>query len=331
MQRGWFAWLLKPLAAIFGLLTWLRRLLYRVGIFTTAYAGVPVVIVGNVVAGGSGKTPVVVALANHLMHRGLRVGVLSRGYGRSSTGCVEVHAQLPVSASGDEPALIKRATGLPVFVASDRAEAAHALLAAYPDTQLLLCDDGLQHYGLHRDIEIAVFDDRGVGNGWLLPAGPLRERWPQRLHDGIDMVVHTGAKPAFEGYTAGRKLADYGIAADGRVVALRSLAGRRLTAMAGIAQPEAFFAMLRAAGLTLSDTISLPDHYDFRGFSLSAGNDSTVLCTSKDAAKLFAQPSMAGVELLEIPLEISLEPAFLMALDKLLAIVLSPLPSGHGH
>jgi tetraacyldisaccharide 4'-kinase len=331
MQKGWLACLLWPLARVFGSLVWLRRLFYRVGLFHSVYAGVPVVVVGNVVAGGSGKTPVVVALANHLKHRGLRVGVLSRGYGRSSTQCMEVTGQAPVAATGDEPALIKRATGVPVFVARDRAEAAHALLAAYPATQLLLCDDGLQHYGLQRDIEIAVFDDRGVGNGWLLPAGPLREHWPQRRHQGIDLVLHTGANPAFEGYAASRELADHAIAADGSVVALSSLAGKRLVAVAAIARPEAFFTMLTAAGLTLSDTVSLPDHHDFTGISLTADKDSTVLCTSKDAVKLFDKPSMASVHVLEVPLEICVEPAFLAELDKLLAPLLSPLPSGHGH
>lgn len=331
MQKGWLACLLWPLAQVFGSLAWLRRFFYRVGIFQSAYAGVPVVVVGNVVAGGSGKTPVVVALANHLTHCGLRVGVLSRGYGRSSAQCLEVTCQSPVAATGDEPALIKRATGLPVFVAGDRAEAAYALLAAYPGTQLLLCDDGLQHYGLYRDVEIVVFDDRSVGNGWLLPAGPLREPWPQRLREDIDLVLHTGANPAFEGYAASRRLADHAIAANGCIVSLSSLAGKRVVALAGIAQPEAFFTMLRAAGLTLSDTISLPDHHDFTGFSLPADKDTTVLCTSKDAVKLFCQPAMAGVQLLKVPLEINLEPAFLAALDKLLAPLLSPLPSDHGH
>ena len=290
-------------------------------------------------AGGAGKTPLVMALVRHVQQRGLKVGVLSRGYGRAGRACMEVSAHTSVILSGDEPALIKLATGAPVFIANKRIDAARALLAVYPDTQLLVCDDGLQHYGLARDIEIAVFDDRGVGNGWLLPAGPLREPWPERpnggvrggVRRGVDLVLHTGQSPAFGGFKSSRQLAEYAVDASGNQVLLDSLKGQRLTALAAIARPDAFFAMLAARGLVLSQTISLPDHFDFSGYRLTAGHDCTVLCTEKDAVKLFGLPAMAAVRLLAVPLEFSPEPAFLDALDALLEPLLSQLPSHKSH
>jgi tetraacyldisaccharide 4'-kinase len=292
-------------------------------------------VAGNVVVGGAGKTPLVMALVRHLQARGLLIGVISRGYGRSGSQPVEVRPETPISDSGDEPALIHRATSAPVFVASRRAGALRALLAAYPATAAVVCDDGLQHYALQRDIEIAVFDDRGVGNGWLLPAGPLREPWPARARQGIDLVLHTGQNPVFDGFTSSRALADHAVAADASQVALTALQGKPLVALAGIANPEAFFAMLRARGLTLKKTISLPDHHDFKNDDLTAYAGQTLLCTEKDAVKLFSMPGLAQVNLLAVPLIFSPEPAFFSALDALLTPLLcsrlSELPSTHGH
>lgn len=339
LQRAWLrrgapACLLWPAAQVYALLTTLRRFLYRSGFFRSARVRVPVLVVGNVVAGGAGKTPAVIALVQHLQARGISAGVISRGYGRTGRTCQQVFQDTPIEQSGDEPALIARATGAPVFVAPRRADAARALLATHPLVQLLVCDDGLQHYALHRDIEIAVFDERGTGNGWLLPAGPLREPWPQRLQRsgraggrGIDLVLHTGEPAAFEGFTSTRRLADDARRADGSRLPLASLAGQRLLALAGIAKPEAFFAMLRARGLALAETRALPDHYSFDSYPRTSDKGYTVICTEKDAVKLF--PRYPGV--LAVPLEFSPEPAFFSALDALLAPLLSPLPSPHGH
>ncbi|WP_341920028.1 tetraacyldisaccharide 4'-kinase [Polaromonas sp. YR568] len=328
------ACLLWPLSRLYGLLAELRRLAFRTGYFRSERLPVPVVVVGNVVAGGAGKTPAVIALVQHLQARGLQVGVVSRGYGRTSAHCLEVLPGTPIDESGDEPALIRRATGAPVFVASRRAEAARALLAAHRATQVIVCDDGLQHYALQRDVEIAVFDERGIGNGWLLPAGPLREPWPERLQRGvraggrgIDLVLHTGALPAFDGFRSTRRLADHALRADGSRVALEALASQPLLALAGIAKPEAFFAMLRARGLVLAETRALPDHYTFDSYPRPQDKGYTVICTEKDAVKLF--PRQADV--LAVPLEFSPEAAFFTALDALLAPLLSPLPSSHGH
>ncbi|MDD2923892.1 tetraacyldisaccharide 4'-kinase [Rhodoferax sp.] len=330
-RRGLLAWLLWPVSLLYRLLLGVRRLAYRTGLFKTSRLPVPVVVVvvGNVVAGGAGKTPVVMALVAHWQQRGIRVGVISRGYGRSTRGCLEVTRDCAAQAVGDEPALIHQRTGAPVFVAERRIEAAQALLARHPDTQLIISDDGLQHLPLQRDLEIGVFDDRGIGNGFVLPAGPLREPWPRPL----DLVLHTGRHPAFDGFQAQRQLADHAVRADGSRVALEELTrpgAPPLLALAAIAQPEAFFAMLRERGLTLADTLALPDHYDFYSYSGNQYPGYTLICTEKDAVKLWPLRPDA----LAVPLQLGLPAAFWAALDGRLARLLptpEPLSSRHGH
>ena len=329
--RGWLACLLWPVAQMHGVLLRVRRSLYQSGFFAVDRFNVAVVVVGNVVAGGAGKTPLVMAVVKHLQSQGLKVGVVSRGYGRSSQESLEVRRETPIYESGDEPALIQRSTNAPVFVAKRRTEAVRSLLARYPATDVVVCDDGLQHYALARNIEISVFDDTGVGNGWLLPAWPLREPWPERLHQGVNLVLHTGLKPAFAGFSSSRKLADYALAADGSRVEFTAFNQQPLVALAGIANPEAFFDMLRSRGLKLEKTIALPDHHHFTMQELIALTGYTVLCTEKDAVKLFALPCNAKLTLLAVPLEFSPEPTFFTALDGLLAPLVSQLPSGYGH
>lgn len=322
MQRGPLAWALLPIAVIYGLLIRGHKLLYRMGWRTAERVAVPVVVVGNVVAGGAGKTPVVMALIAHWQARGLKVGVISRGYSRSGTGCQEVTAQADVAAVGDEPALIHHHTLAPMFVAERRVEAARALLAAYPATQVIVSDDGLQHAALHRDLEVGVFDDRGVGNGWLLPAGPLREPWPRAL----DVVLHTGAHPAFEGFVAKRTLQPVAYSADGvslPLTELVKLSDRPLLALAAIAQPELFFAMLRAQGLTKFDTMALPDHYNFESFSPKEYKGHRLVCTEKDAMKLWPLRPDA----LAVPLSCSLPDALWRELDLRIDALLVAAPN----
>jgi len=309
LRRGWLAWLLWPLSLFYGVLVRLRKALYGMGWLRSERMPVPVLVVGNVVAGGAGKTPAVMAIVRHLQQRGLNVGVISRGYGRRSQACVEVFPDSAVDDVGDEPALIRRSTQAPVFVAARRAQAARALLARHPQTQVIVCDDGLQHLRLQRDLEIGVFDDRGVGNGFMLPAGPLREPWPRPL----DLLLHTGQQPAFAGFRARRSLARHALRADGSQLALAGLgAGKPLLAVAAIAQPAAFFAMLRAQGLVLAKTVALPDHDDFSGWTGNADGACTVLCTEKDALKLWQKEPGA----LAIPLDFEPEPAFWNAFDQ---------------
>ena len=322
--------MLLPIAQTYWLAIRLRCLLYRHRVLKSTWAGAPTVVIGNVIAGGAGKTPLVISLVNHSQSRGLKVGVVSRGYGRSSTNCLEVLLDTPVLESGDEAALIRRLTGARVFVAQNRVEAAQALLRIYPETQLIFCDDGLQHYALARDLEIAVFDNRGIGNGWLMPAGPLREPWPARRDQGIDLILHTGNRPAFEGFTSSRTLEEYALSRDGSRVPLSELSKRKLTAIAAIANPDVFFAMLRSRGLALERTIALPDHYSFFDYLPPVSSDDVIICTEKDAVKLFERPSMASVCILAVPLRFSPEPSFIVAFDSLVMPLISALPSANG-
>jgi tetraacyldisaccharide 4'-kinase len=308
LHRGPRACLLWPVSLLYAALFAVRGWLYRLGWLRTERVAVPVIVVGNVIAGGAGKTPVVMAVVRHLQARGLQVGVVSRGYGRRTDDCREVRDDSDPRDVGDEPALIRHATHAPVFVARQRVEAALALLARHPSTQVIVSDDGLQHLALGRNIEICVFDDRGIGNGWRLPAGPLREAWPRHC----DLVLHSGERPAFAGgYTATRRLASDALTSDGKHVALETLAGKPVIALAAIARPEAFFEMLRARGLTLAETIALPDHHDFDGWQRPSDSAYPLVCTEKDAVKLWRQAPDA----LAVPLHFAPAPEFFIALD----------------
>jgi tetraacyldisaccharide 4'-kinase len=320
LRRGAAARALWPLSLLFGALATLRRAAYRAGWLGSERLPVAVIVVGNVIAGGSGKTPLVMALVQHLLSRGIAVGVVSRGYGRTGGGCLEVKRDSDPRDTGDEPLLMARARQAPVFVAANRAQAARALLAAYPLTQVIVCDDGLQHYGLHRDIEICVFDERGIGNGWLLPAGPLREPWPRQ----VDLVVRARGTPVgIHGFTVHRRLAEHALRADGTSIALEQLKGRRLKAIAAIAKPEAFFSMLRNSGLDLTETAAFPDHHDFLRGPAIHDTGCELLCTEKDAVKLWRLHPQAWA----VPLTLTMEPAFWSRLDSVLDAKLS---SAHG-
>lgn len=324
VQRAWLrrsplAWAMLPAALLFGLAGALRRGLYRAGILRSTSLPVPMIVVGNVVAGGAGKTPVILALLEHLRARGLRAGVVSRGYGREGSATHEVGEQDTAAEAGDEPLLIRRRAQVPVFVAARRADAAQALLAAHPDVQVLLSDDGLQHLALARDIEICVFDERGTGNGWLLPAGPLRERWPRR----VDLVLRPEGARHIAGHVLRRSLATHAVRADGTQVPLEQLRGRPAHAVAGIANPEPFFRMLREAGLDLASCTGLPDHHGFNDAAQLAPAGAVLLCTEKDAVKLWR----ARADAWAVPLRLEIAPAFWRDLDRLLDARLS---SPHG-
>ena len=310
-RRGPLAVLLWPLSRLYGALAARQR---AVDASKAVRLSVPVVVVGNVIAGGAGKTPTTLAIVQHLKARGWRPGIVSRGHGRAMDDCREVGPGADPQDVGDEPLLLRRRADVPVFVAPRRAEAGRALLAAHPACDILVCDDGLQHLRLARDVEVCVFDARGVGNGWLLPAGPLREPWPR----AADLVLCTEPCPALSdgaAFTATRRLADHALSANGRRVPLAELRGQPLTAVAGIARPEAFFAMLRAAGLTLADTIALPDHYDFNSLLRFPDKRQSLICTEKDALKLWRHEPAA----LAVPLLLDVPPAFFTALDERLA------------
>lgn len=334
--------MLWPVSLIYQALVAMRRWLYARGLLQVTHLPVPVVVVGNLVVGGAGKTPTTLALLAGLRSRGWNPGVVSRGYGRSSKEVLEVDTDTPASAGGDEPTLIRQQAQVPVFVGSRRVDAARALLAAHPEVDVIVCDDGLQHLALGRNVAIAVFDDRATGNGWTLPAGLLREPWPParpRPYEPDLLLVHqsaggtampsalpSGGKPVF---TATRRLATSAHDRQGRQRALSDFADQQgLVALAGIARPQPFFDMLRASGLSLAQTISLADHAPaaaYEALSLAAGT--TVLCTEKDAVKLFAlqqsDPRLASLPCWAVALDTDIEaPFFDAVLDRL------PAPRG---
>lgn len=329
-RRGILSYVLWPLSLLYGLLVTVRRWLYRAGMLASAQVPVPVIVVGNVVAGGGGKTPMALAIVRHLQERGHRPGVVSRGYGRGFSDCRQVLDVSAPSEVGDEPLLIRRATGAPVFVAPRRIDAARALLRQHPEVDLLVCDDGLQHHALRRDMEVCVFDPRGMGNGWLIPAGPLRERWPRQ----VDMVVANGWTAARGIWPVRRTLAPCARQADGTELPLTDLASRAramgsgLWAVAGIAHPESFFAMLGDAGLSLARTTALPDHAAFDDPSWQTHGTHTLICTEKDAVKLWhVRPDAWAV-----PLQLELGVEFWAEFDDILmARSGGKLSSPHGH
>lgn len=290
LQRGALSRALWPLSRLFGLLVGTRRLLYRSGLKRAESVGLPLVVVGNRIVGGAGKTPVVMALVEHLRSRGLRPGVISRGYGRRTQGVLEATRERTASEVGDEPLLIHLRTGAPVVVGRDRTAAAWALRTAHPEIDVIVCDDGLQHLRLAREIEIIVFDDRGAGNGWLLPAGPLREPLQAASLAKRQIVLYTGgvASTPLPGFIAQRGLGGVVPLADWwnarAATDLRVLAGRSVLAVAGIARPERFFESLARAGLEITP-LPLPDHDGFEHLPWPAGTTDVVV-TEKDAIKL---------------------------------------------
>jgi tetraacyldisaccharide 4'-kinase len=291
LERGGLAIALWPVALGVALAADVNRWLYARGLLKVQRAAVPVVVVGNLVAGGAGKTPTVLALVRALQARGEQPGIVSRGHGRQGSAPMLVEDDTPVGSAGDEPLLLRRLSGVPVAVGRDRPAAVAALLKAQPRLSVVVSDDGLQHHRLARDAELVVFDERGIGNGWCLPAGPLRERWRARPRDGWQ-VVYNAAKPttAWPGTLVERRLRgavrldawQRGEAATPQ--ALLALRERRVLAAAGVAFPDRFFEMLRAAGLAIVPC-PLPDHHPFDTLPWAA-HTADVILTEKDAVKL---------------------------------------------
>jgi tetraacyldisaccharide 4'-kinase len=289
LRRGPLAVALWPLSLLFRLLAALRAGLYRAGLLKAERLPVPVVVVGNIFIGGTGKTPLTIWLAQQLRAAGMRPGVISRGHGGKEDAPREV---LPTSRAqdvGDEPLLIAARAGCPVVVGRRRAQAGRHLLDLHPDVDVLITDDGLQHYALARDVEVVLFDGRGVGNGWTLPAGPLREA-PARRRD-FTVVNAPEVTPALAAAVGGRPW-QMRLAGDhaerlmdaGARMPLSDLRGRRVLAAAGIGNPGRFFAMLRAAGLEVAE-LPLPDHHDFLDDPFRAVDADVILVTEKDAVK----------------------------------------------
>ncbi len=300
LLRSWYrpapdalAWCLAPLSWLYGASMALRRQAYRRGWRRADAAPVPVVVVGNLVAGGAGKTPTVIALVQALRAAGLCPGVVSRGFGRRGDATTAVAAGSTAAEVGDEPLLIRRRTGAPVWVGRRRIDAARALCAAHPEVDVLVADDGLQHLALARDAELIVFDERGTGNGLLLPAGPLREPLPARVPPRAAVLYNAPApttrlpgEPARRRLAGVLPLAAWQAGADFDHALLRDLRTRRVLAAAGLAAPERFFAMLEAEGLVI-ERLPLADHHRFDPPPWPVGTLEVVV-TEKDAVKLDA-------------------------------------------
>lgn len=282
----WVSLLLIPLSALFACVSGLRRFAYRCGLLQRHRLPVPVIIVGNISVGGTGKTPAVLWLAQALRERGRNPGIVSRGYGGSGQLMAVGNDSDPAEV-GDEPALLASRTDCPVVIGRDRVAAARLLLSGNAGIDVILSDDGLQHYRLGRDVEIALIDGRrGTGNGWLLPAGPLRERtW--RLQS-VDAIVTNGSMslkssvPTFNMDLKGALLHKLRDTASTR--AIESFAGKPLHALAGIGDPQRFFDQLRQAGLSIH-AHPFADHHRFTAADLEFGDDLPVIMTEKDAIK----------------------------------------------
>ncbi|HVJ59868.1 MAG TPA: tetraacyldisaccharide 4'-kinase [Burkholderiaceae bacterium] len=297
---------------------------------------VPVLVIGNLTVGGAGKTPLTIELARRLRARGWNPGIVSRGYGAENHKPRMVDLRGNTADYGDEPVLISMTTQLPVAVGAQRIAAGKLLLNLHPDRDLLIADDGLQHRRLARDVEIAVIHGDSLGNGWLLPAGPLRES-PERLRS-VDLVVFHGAPVAVRvhspffvmqsGIAKAQSLVD-----TTRGIALKDLAAEqrrgnlRLVALAGIARPERFFDMLRGQGLEF-EAIALPDHYDYRLNPLAGRNFDCALLTEKDAVKCRANASLASDgRICAVPLQVTIDDALVDCVENLLKAV---APRNHG-
>lgn len=327
--RGGLACVLWPVSLVMSLLVRLRRIGYAAGLWRSTRLPVPVIVVGNLVVGGAGKTPTVLALVALLRRQGHRPGIVSRGYGRHGDGVLAVQPGTPVTEAGDEPLLMRLRSGVPVWVGRDRVATAQALLAQHPDTSVIVSDDGLQHLALARALQIVVFDERGAGNGWLLPAGPLREPLPSGpgltsavptrvVYNATHATTPLPGTLARTGLSGAVPLAGWWRGDTPQPLA--SLAGRPWLAVAGTARPQRFFGMLRAAGLVIAES-PLPDHHPFDTLPWPTGTPA-VLLTEKDAVKL--DPVRLGTtEAWVLPLDLLLDPALA---EELRGLVPAPLP-----
>ena len=319
-RRTLLSYLLLPIAALFALITACRRALYRAGLRRAYRAPVPVLIVGNISVGGNGKTPLVQALARALQQEGVAVGIISRGYGGRAVAATDVAACPDAAIVGDEPLLLWQSTGTPVVVARKRAQAAAKLLRDYPATRLILADDGLQHYALARDAEIAVIAaDFGLGNGFLMPAGPLRES-ASRLQS-VDAVVGSGAgQGRADGYVLQYTSDGVRPLNGGALRPLVSLAAAPLYALTAIARPERFFNSLRAQGATLTATHYLPDHAAIPADAAAFAGDGNLLISEKDAVKTAAWPEALKARTYVVDYRALLPPELLPALRRKLGV-----------
>ena len=285
---------LRPLSWLFFAVVKLRQYAYAVGVFKSTQLNVPVIVVGNISVGGTGKTPLVIHLVQALQAQGYHPAVISRGYGAQVKCWQEVMPNSTAEAVGDEPLLIAKRAQCPVFVGKSRVAVAQALLNEYPACDLVVSDDGLQHYALQRNVEVAVVDARvGLGNDLLLPAGPLRE--PSKRLTSVDAVVYNGADSVAQGY-AMQLVADgfYQVAKPHQSLDSGHWKHANIHAVAAIGNPQRFFQHLKTLGFKITEHAFL-DHHTFVANDFAAFGDEVVIMTEKDAVKCtaFAKPNWA--------------------------------------
>lgn len=319
LTKSYLYWSLMPVSWLYALFMRMRLACYRHGLLKATRLAVPVIVVGNLFVGGTGKTPVVLALIQALQQAGKRPGLISRGYKSLTTSNQAARVgqmnrdgpRLSAQLYGDEPALIANLTGIPIAVHPKRVNAARALLAQHADTDVLICDDGLQHLPLARDLELVVQDQRGIGNGLTFPAGPLREapcrllsvdavltRQSDRSSSHLSQRYPSNAEPVPQHAVYHT---DFMVCIDRFVLLhnptvtlsvqaflehLATHATRRLCAMAAIGLPERFFLELQQLGLVLDQTIALPDHATITAEDLHRLKATEIIITAKDAVKL---------------------------------------------
>jgi len=303
-RHSLLGWMLWPLGFVFGLFVLLRKLLFKLRILKSEHPGIPVIVVGNITAGGSGKTPLVLWIAEFLKSKGWSPAIVSRGYGSDRTDPRPATIASEAADVGDEPIILSRRSGCPVWVGADRLAVIRALRAKHEDVNVLILDDGLQHYRLRRDVEIAVLDGRGLGNGFLLPAGPLRE--PAWRLKTVDAVVTNGFSrdESFAMKLEGDTFHRMTDSRERRQAA--AFAGQRVHAVAGIGDPNRFFLHLAKLGLKPLPH-PFPDHHPFTPADLDFGAGAEVVMTEKDAVKLrrAARPNWWV-----LPVTARLDPAF---------------------
>lgn len=289
-KNAFYYLILIPLSWLFSFIASLRRFSYQVGLLKSHQLPVPVIIVGNINMGGSGKTPVVIWLVEQLKKEGYSPGVISRGYGVKNAQPIQVQSNHMAAEVGDEPLLIARRGDCPVWVGAKRVEAGRALLNANPECDVIICDDGLQHYRLRRNIELVVADEQTALGQKLLPAGPLRERL-SRLKT-VDAVISNGPKvitDAFEMQLESETF--YNLANAKQKVKTEYFKHKAVTALAGIGKPERFFGYLTGLGLDVKG-LRFEDHHPFSAQDLDAIKCDALIMTEKDAVKCetFAKP-----------------------------------------
>jgi len=303
-RRGAIAWLLWPLSLVFLVLVFARRILYWVRLFKSVHPGIPVIVVGNLTVGGSGKTPLVIWIAEFLKGKGWSPAIVSRGYGAKVEGPRAATVASDAAEVGDEPILLARRSGCPVWIGPDRVQVAAVVRREEPKVDVLVLDDGLQHYRMRRDLEIAVVDARGFGNGFLMPAGPLRE--PKLRLRTVDAVV-SHAFPEQKGFSMVLEGDEVHRMTDARErKPLKAFAGQKVHAVAGIGDPNRFFLHLGRAGIKVLPH-PFPDHHAFTPRELEFGDQTPVMLTEKDAVKL---RSAARPHWWVLPVSAKPDPAF---------------------